>query len=252
MRIKILAISLLLTTAFVFNASSGFGKDKAQDFALVDINGKSFTLSDQLGKIVLLDFFATWCGPCIMEIEHLKGLYQNYSSDKLAILSISIDPESDSLRKLQVFAQQNQMEWTVARDTDNVGYKYGVSPIPHLVIVDSEGYERYSHIGLTTESTLISEIDTLISEIKNGDSGDSDSAQTGSDSNLLVLVGICGIIVLVIGVVVVKKRREKEKRIKKRYMRKHRRYEHILFTVTSENMFCSTSLLNASITTCLP
>jgi peroxiredoxin len=223
MRTKILAFSLLLTIAFIFGADPGFGKEKAKDFELVDINGTSFTLSDHLGKVVILDFFATWCSPCIMEIEHLQALYRDYSSEQLVILSIGVDIVSDSLPKLQLFAQQNQMEWTVAPDTDNVGYKYGVSPIPHLVVVDPEGYERYSHIGLTAESTLRSEIDTLISENGNVDSSDSDTAQTEADHTILAVVGVCGIVLLVVGVIAVKKRQEESKHIKRRRLSKRKR-----------------------------
>jgi thiol-disulfide isomerase/thioredoxin len=224
MRTKILAFSLLLIIAFVFGIDSGFGEERAQDFELVDINGENFSLSDHVGKVVLLDFFATWCGPCIMEIEHLQALYRDYSSEQLVILSISVDLESDSLPKLQLFAEQNQMQWTVARDTDNVGYKYSVSPIPHLVVVDTEGYERYSHIGVTAESTLRSEIDALLSENGNGGSSDSDSGKAATDYTLLAVVGVCGIALFVIGIIAAKKRQEKSKRIKKRSVRsRHKR-----------------------------
>jgi len=216
MRTKILAFSLLLTIAFVFGVDSGFGKEKAQDFELVDINGKSFSLSEHLGKVVLLDFFATWCGPCIMQIEYLQALHRDYPSEQLVILSISVDIESDSVLKLQLFAQQNQMQWTVAQDTDNVGYKYGVSPIPHLVVIDTEGYERYGHIGVTAASTLRSEIDALISENGKGDSSDSNAAQTEADNTLLVVIGVCSIALFVIGLIAAKKRQEKSKRIEKR------------------------------------
>jgi thiol-disulfide isomerase/thioredoxin len=236
MRTKILAFSLLLTIAFVFGVDSGFGQEKAKDFELVDINGKSFSLSEYLGKVVLLDFFATWCGPCIMEIEHLQALQKDYSSEQLVILSISVDIESDSLLKLQLFAQQNQMQWTVAQDTDNVGYKYGVSPIPHLVVVDTEGYKRYSHIGVTAASTLRSEIDALISENGNGGSGGSDAAQTEGDYTLLAVVAVCGIALFVVGIIAVKKRRDKSKRIRTRSARTRKRMVKVLRFAHSEKI----------------
>jgi len=144
-----------------------------------------------------------------MQIEQLQTLYSNYSSEQLVILSISVD-SSDSLSKLQLFAQQNKMKWTVAPDTDNVGYKYGVSPIPHLVVIDTEGYGRYSHIGLTAESTLGSEIDAMISASGNGDSSDSDAAQTEADHILLAVIGICVIAFVIIVIIVAKRGRRSQ------------------------------------------
>jgi len=208
MRAKITAFFLLLTIVFVLGADPVVGKEKAPNFTLVDINGEQFSLSDHLGKVVLLDFFTTWCGPCIIEIEHLKGLYDEYSPDQLVILSISVDPYTDTVQILQNFVQQNkEMTWAVARDTDNVAYKYGVSPIPHLVIVDAEGYKRHSHIGLTSESTLGTEIDSLVSEIGNSDpNGDPDTGQTEPPYTLIAAIGVGVIVFLIVVAVVAKKR----------------------------------------------
>lgn len=206
MRAKIAVSFLLLTIVFALGADPVVGKEKAQNFTLVDINGEQFSLSDHLGKVVLLDFFATWCGPCILENEHLKGLYNEYSPDQLVILSISVDPDTDTVQVLQNFAQQNEMTWTVARDTDNVAYRYSVSPIPHLVIVDAEGYKRHSHIGLTAELTLRSEIDSLLSEIGNGDSnGDPDTKQNEPPFTLIAAIGVGVIVFLVVGIIVARK-----------------------------------------------
>jgi len=223
MRAKITAFFLLLTIVFVLGADPVVGKEKAANFTLVDINGEQFSLSDHLGKVVLLDFFTTWCGPCIIEIEHLKGLYDEYSPDQFVILSISVDPYTDTVQVLQSFAQLNEMTWTVARDTDNVAYKYGVSPIPHLVIVDAEGYKRHNHIGLTAESTLDSEIGSLVSEIGNSDpNGDPDTGQTEPPYTLIAAIGVGVIVFLVVGVVVARKRRA-SKRAKKRRSRRRKR-----------------------------
>jgi peroxiredoxin len=224
MRAKISLFCLLLTIVFALGADPVVGKEKAPNFTLVDISGEQFSLSDHLGKVVLLDFFTTWCGPCIFEIEHLKGLHNEYSPDQLVILSISVDPYTDTVPILQSFAQQNEMTWTVARDTDNVAYKYGVSPIPHLVIVDAEGYKRHNHIGLTAESTLRSEIDSLLSEIVNGDSnGDPDTGQTEPPYTLIAAIGLGVIVFLVVGIIVARKMLGLSKPSKKRRSRKRKR-----------------------------
>jgi peroxiredoxin len=196
---------------FILGANPVVGKEKAPNFTLVDINGEQFSLSDYLGKVILLDFFATWCGPCISEIDYLKSLYNTYLPDQLVILSISVDPNSDTVQTLQNFAQQNEMTWTVARDTANVADKYGVSAIPHLVIVDAEGYKRHDHVGLTGEATLRSEIDSLISGAEDGDSNgnsngdftsDSDTGQTGPPYALIAVIGVGVVVFLVVGIVV--------------------------------------------------
>jgi len=224
MRAKIAVSFLLLTIMFALGADPVVGKEKAPDFTLVDINREQFSLSDHRGKVVLLDFFTTMCPPCIIEIEHLKGLYNKYSPDQLVILSISVDPYSDTVQRLQSFAQQNEITWTVARDTANVAYSYGVSPIPHLVIVDAEGYKRHNHIGLTAESTFRSEIDSLLSEIGNGDSnGDPDTGQTEPPYTLIAAIGVGVIVFLVVGVVVARKLLGRSKPAKKRRSRKRRR-----------------------------
>jgi peroxiredoxin len=223
MRAKITAFFLLLTIVFALGADPVVGKEKAPNFTLVDINGEQFSLSDHLGKVVILDFFSTYCGPCIIEIEHLRSLYDTYSPDKLVILSISVNPYTDTVQVLQSFAQQYEMTWTVASDTDDVAYKYGVSPIPHLVIVDAEGYKRHSHIGLTAESTLRSEIDPLLSEIGNSDpNGNPDTKQNESYYSFIAALGIGAIVFLVVGILVTRKLGE-SKPVKKRRSRRRKR-----------------------------
>jgi len=198
MRVKVSLFWLLLIIVFFLSVNPAVGLDKAPDFTLVDINGEQFKLSDHLGKIVLIDFFATWCGPCISEIEHLKSLYNKYPQDQFIIISIGVDPQETN-NDLRNFVQQYGMKWTVTRDTDQVSDKYGVSPIPHLVIIDAEGYKKHDYIGLTEESTLRLEIDSLLSGAENGDS---DQEHHGPPYMLIAVIGIGIIVFLVISIVV--------------------------------------------------
>lgn len=192
---------------FILGASPVIGKEKAPDFTLVDINGEQFNLSDQVGKVLLLDFFATWCDSCITEIEHLKSLHNKWPEDQLLILSISVDPNSDTVQILQNFTQQNDMVWPVARDTANVADKYGVSLIPHLVLIDAQGYRIQDHIGSTSETTLNSEINSLLFGTENGDSNsDSGTGQTELPFTLIAIIVGLVIVFIVVGLVVARQK----------------------------------------------
>lgn len=147
----------------IFFVRSAVAQEIAPDFNLTDIDGIQFSLSDYTEKVVLLDFFATWCGPCISEIPHLKSLHEKFGED-LVIISISVSPSSDTVESLLRFRQEHEMNWIIARDTIGVSDKYGVQYIPTLVIVDQEGYIQHRHVGLTEESVLHGEIVKIVPE----------------------------------------------------------------------------------------
>lgn len=135
----------------------------APDFTLIDIDENEFSLSDYRGKIVLLDFFATWCTPCKMEMYELKYLHK-FFGESLEIISISVDPDYDTVEHLRRFREENpgkDLTWTVARDIAGLSQEYDVRAIPTLVIIDQNGYIRYRHVGSTQRDTLIEEIEEL-------------------------------------------------------------------------------------------
>ena len=136
----------------------------APDFSLTDVEGNSFRLSDFRGKVVVLDFMATWCGGCRAEIPHLGDIWEKEDyRDSLVLVSIDIDP-GESVETLRSFAQDFQYAtWIWARDTVNLAQAYEVVYIPKIVIIDMDGYVRFTHDGLTGASVLISEIDELLS-----------------------------------------------------------------------------------------
>ncbi|UCE38145.1 MAG: TlpA family protein disulfide reductase [Thermoplasmata archaeon] len=134
----------------------------APGFTLTSIDKVEFSLSDFEGKVVILDFMATWCGPCKSEMIHLKDVYYNYSESEVQIISIDTD-ESESDMTLYNFSIDWGEDWIYAIDrTGDVEQDYSISNIPKLVLIDKQGNIRYEKVGITTYEDLSSMIDQLL------------------------------------------------------------------------------------------
>jgi peroxiredoxin len=132
-------------------------QEVAPDFTLTDIDGNAFSLGDYRRKVVLLEFFATWCLPCGSETDFLKILNDEFSEK---LVTISISPENETI--LRDFREAHSINWTIARDTANVFRAYNIQYLPTLVIIDQDGYIRYRHERLIEWEILISEIESLL------------------------------------------------------------------------------------------
>ncbi len=132
----------------------------APNFTLIDTDGNSSSLSDFEGKVVVLDLMATWCGPCVQEIPHLKEVQQHYGDDVI-ILSISVAWGGDTNQGLATLKQERGCTWRFAIDTDDVATEYDAMAILKLVIIDKNKNIRFTHVGVIPSSMLIEEINGL-------------------------------------------------------------------------------------------
>jgi thiol-disulfide isomerase/thioredoxin len=108
-----------------------------------DLDGKAVSLADYKGKIVLIDFWATWCGPCRAEIPHVVQAYERYKDKGFEVLGVTLDGPKDA-SKVRLFAAENRMPWRQQHesrpDTRNtVAEAYEVEGIPHTVLVGRDG-----------------------------------------------------------------------------------------------------------------
>jgi cytochrome c biogenesis protein CcdA/PKD repeat protein/thiol-disulfide isomerase/thioredoxin len=178
---------VLLLAISIGTCATVFGLSLAPEFALTDIDGNTFSLSDFHGRVVMVEFFTSWCGRCIDEIPHLKEVQNEYDS-KLEILSISVE-DDDTNTILRQFRDQYQIPWIVAKDTAGLRSRYNITAYPTLYIIDSEGYIRYHHIGKVEASTLIHEIDQFISYDVTPPSADAGLDQVVNEDTLVTLDG---------------------------------------------------------------
>lgn len=133
----------------------------APDFSLTDLSGNVSWLSDFRGKVVVIGFKATWCGACRSQMPYYGTLWEEYP-DEIVLMSIIIDPK-ESEETVSAFAQEfPYATWIWVRDQANLAQAYMVSLIPKTVIIDQDGYIRFTHTGVTSSSTFIQEIYQLL------------------------------------------------------------------------------------------
>lgn len=133
----------------------------APNFTLTDLEGNVFSLSDYRGKVVVIDFIATWCGACRLQMSHYETVWEEYK-DEIVLMSIDIDPR-ESEETLRSFAQEfPYATWIWARDTANLLSIYQVSGIPKTVVIDQDGYIRFTYVGVVTASLLTQQINQLL------------------------------------------------------------------------------------------
>ena len=134
--------------------------NQAPNFTLVDTNGKKVSLSDYKGKVVILDFWATWCPPCRRGIPDLIDIQKQFKN-KIVVLGISLD--TDTKGDVPSFIKNMGINYSVLYASPEVVQAYGnIDAIPTSFIIDKKGKIVNQHVGLTPKETLISEIKNLL------------------------------------------------------------------------------------------
>ena len=120
--------------------------EPAPNFQLHDLEGRLVTLSDLRGKVVLLNFWATWCGPCRVEMPAMEELYRTVSRKDFEILAVSIDAQGVAVTR--PFQQAYHLTFPILHDPDyRVGLMYGARSIPMTFLVDRQGVVRHQIFG---------------------------------------------------------------------------------------------------------
>jgi peroxiredoxin len=117
----------------------------APDFTLRAMDGPNMRLQEQRGRVVMINFWATWCGPCRQEMPHLNRLYEKYAPSGFVLMSINVD---DDTRNAAEVAAKLGVKFPVLWDTDKkVSRLYDLATMPSTVLIDRDGKVRYVHRG---------------------------------------------------------------------------------------------------------
>jgi len=151
-------ISIFLAGCVSNNVSWG----DATDFTLTTVNGETFTLSDNIGNIIILDLMAAYCPPCIDQMVELEKIVNEFG-ESIVVVSVDVAQFETKDNVIETFGEYID-KWIFVMDSssENVGSVYGADYIPKLVIIDKNGNIYYEHTGLLDYSTLSDKINEIL------------------------------------------------------------------------------------------
>jgi len=138
-------VSVILIATFALDARALGPGSKAPPISLKDLSGKAFAWSALSGKVVLVDFWASWCAPCKQELPVLEGLYKKYRARGFEIVAVNQDEERTNAEK---FLRRAPLSFPVLHDADrSVAASYAPQKMPSSYLIDKHGLVRHVHAG---------------------------------------------------------------------------------------------------------
>ena len=160
--VLLLGLCLFLGKRMEFGSQRSASKQHsvAPDLTLAQLDGAPLTLSSYRGKVVLLDFWATWCVPCRQEIPHFVELQERYRDRGLQIIGVSIDDSPDPVR---TFAEQFHMNYPIVMGNAKIAEEYGgILGLPIAFLLGRDGRILKKHIGATAPEVFEKELAPLL------------------------------------------------------------------------------------------
>ena len=161
------ALALGFTAACATQATAGKvvkddqDRKTAPEFELKDVSGKVVRLADYKGKVVLLDFWATWCGPCGIEIPWFVDFQRRYKDRGFEVLGVSMD--DDGWKSITPFVTEKKINYRILLGDDKTGDQYGgVEALPTTFVIDRDGKIASVHVGLTSRKDIEDAIQKLL------------------------------------------------------------------------------------------
>jgi thiol-disulfide isomerase/thioredoxin len=156
--VKRIVVLLIVVIALLAGCTDRGGQSDtvAYDFSLKDMSGKTVRLSDYKGKVVLLEFWATWCPPCRASVPGLEKLHKAYKDKGLVLLAVSMD--EGGWDEVQSYVKESGITYTVLKGTEDVATKYQVRSIPMMLVLNKEGKITKRYLGMGSDEDLEKDI----------------------------------------------------------------------------------------------
>ena len=158
----VIAMGLVyLETAWAFAQEAPAARPPAPDWELTDLNGRTTKSSDFHGKVLILDFWATWCAPCRVEIPHFVELQKQYGDKGLTVIGVSLDEQGQEVVKK--FVKRLGVNYAIVMGNEKVVEAYGgIDAIPTTFVIDRQGRIVSPHMGYDDKKVFEKEIQSLL------------------------------------------------------------------------------------------